>query len=686
MAGPDRDGKGLPLARLLKPRSVAFVGGDAAERAIVQCRALGFEGSMWAVNPTRDEIGGLPAFPTVADLPAAPDVAFVGVNRHDTIRQVASLAEAGTGAAVCYASGFAEVGPEGESLQVELMSAAGPMRIVGPNCYGTISATSGAVLWPDEQGLARVETGVAVITQSGNIAVNLTMQARPLAIAHVMTLGNQADVSIEDCLGVIVDDPAVTGVALHIEALHDVESFADATARAHARGVPVVALKTGSSAVGAVIAASHTSSIVGDDAAYDALFERLGVRRVRTVPELLDTLHVLQAIGPLEGNRLVSLSCSGGEASLVADRAPGFGVEFPAFDDAHRDRVASTLSELVAVTNPLDYHTFIWGDERRLTDCFTAVLDGPFDAAMLVLDFPGPGIDDARWWPTLDAFAAASASTGTPGVVTSTLAETMPASVRDSASTSGLAALTDIDSALRSLEAAAWLGGRVRTGDVLPPPTPVEGRRTLLDEADAKALLARFDIPVPRGECVVHHEAVGAAARIGYPVVVKASGLAHKTDVGGVRMGLHDDESVAAAARELSNLSDELLVEEHVAGTAELLVTVRSTPPVGYLLTLGVGGTLVEVIDRTASLLLPATPEEISVALRRLPVWGVLTGDRGTPPTDLDAVIETIGHVADVVVKTAGVVEVEINPLIVGPNGATAADALITTTDPTGEP
>ena len=408
------------LDRLLRPRSLAFVGGAAAELAIDACRSFGYKGDMWAVNPRR-ELRGLPTLASVSELPAGPDAALVGVGRHAAVEVVRALAAAGTGAAVCHASGFAETGEAGAALQAELVDAAAGMPLVGPNCYGTLSAVAGAALWPDVHGLARCQSGVAFVSQSGNIAVNLTMQRHGLDVAHVLALGNQADVGVAEALEALVADEAVTGVGLVVEAVDDVARFAAAVHSARERSLPVVALKLGASQASGAIAISHTASLVGDDAAYDALFARLGVRRVHTVPELLDSLSVLCAVGPLRGNRLASMSCSGGEASLVADRARCRDLAFPSFAPDHADRVIAALDGRVAVTNPLDYHTFIWGDEARLTACFGAVLDAdtkraasappfdadaghsasapPFDAALLVLDFPAEGLDRSRWWP-----------------------------------------------------------------------------------------------------------------------------------------------------------------------------------------------------------------------------------------------------------------------------------------------
>ena len=690
------------LDRLLRPRSLAFVGGAAAELAIDACRSFGYAGDMWAVNPRR-ELRGLPTLASVSELPAGPDAALVGVGRHAAVEVVRALAAAGTGAAVCHASGFAETGEAGAALQAELVDAAAGMPLVGPNCYGTLSAVAGAALWPDVHGLARCQSGVALVSQSGNIAVNLTMQRHGLDVAHVLALGNQADVGVAEALEALVADEAVTGVGLVVEAVDDVARFAAAVHSARERSLPVVALKLGASQASGAIAISHTASLVGDDAAYDALFARLGVRRVHTVPELLDSLSVLCAVGPLRGNRLASMSCSGGEASLVADRARCRDLAFPSFAPDHADRVASALDGRVAVTNPLDYHTFIWGDEARLTACFGAVLDAdpkraasappfdadaghsasapPFDAALLVLDFPAEGLDRSRWWPTLRAFAAACSTSGTPGVVAASMAENLPLQARTRAAALGLVCCADIDNALSALEAAAAWGQKASApaaGLLAPPQHPDTGLR-VLSEHEAKQRLAAAGIAVPAGILVPAEEAAAAAAKIGYPVAVKASGMAHKSDTGAVAVGLAAAGEVTSAVQRLAAAGDgRVLVESLISGAvAELLVSVRPTPPVGMLLTLGAGGTLAELLDDTVSLLLPAAAGDILEALRSLRTWPLLAGYRGRPAGAVDAVVEAVDALGALVRDDRSIFEVEINPLMVTPHGAVAADALM---------
>ena len=674
---------------------MAFVGGAAAELAIDASRSFGFAGDMWAVNPRR-ELRGLPTLASVDDLPAPPDAAFVGVDCHATVDVVRRLADLGTGAAVCHASGFAETGEAGAALQAELVAAAEGMPLVGPNCYGTLSAVTGAALWPDVHGLTRTGRGVALLSQSGNIAVNLTMQRRGLDVAHVMALGNQADLGIAEAFEAMVADHAVTGVGLVVEAVDDVGRLAAAARVARQRSLPVVALKLGASDASGAIALTHTASLVGDAAAYDALFRRAGIYRVHTVPELLDTLAVLCAVGPLKGNRLVSLSCSGGEAALVADRAQGLDLTLPDFAPDHRCRVEAALDDRVAVTNPLDYHTFIWGDRPRLEECFGAVLGAgsstavpatAFDVALLVLDLPAEQVDRTRWWPTLEAFGGACATAAMPGVVAASMAENLPEEARVRAARIGLACCGDIDTALSAISAAAALGRRPVhpagcSSELLPPAHSARSRprrpSAVLSEHEAKRRLEAVGIVVPAGLPVPAQEAAAAAERHGCPVVVKAVGVAHKTEVGGVVVGLEDPSEIDAAARRLAGGDGVVMLESCVTGAvAELLVSVRSSPPVGMLLTVGAGGTLAELLDDTASLLLPASRDDVREALCGLRIWPMLAGHRGRPAGAVEAVVDAVDALGVLVRDDRSIIEVEINPLMVTSHAAVAADALM---------
>jgi acyl-CoA synthetase (NDP forming) len=674
-----------PLARLIAPRSIVFIGGLEAETAIRVTRQLGFPGTIYAVNPRRASLAGIACLKSIAELPEIPDAAFVAVKREPTIEVVSELARRGVGGAVVYASGFAEHGGEGRELQDRLVAAAGAMAVMGPNCYGFINALDRASPWPDEHGLAPCERGVAIVTQSGNMAVNFAMMRRAVPVAGLYTLGNQAGVDMAALLDLLADDPRVSAIGLHIEGLRDVQAFAAAAAKAMQARKPVVVLKTGCSEQGAKVTMSHTNSLAGTDDLYDALFGRYGIARVASVSGFAESLKLLHHGGPLPGSRLVSMSCSGGEAALVADLAAGLRLQFPPFDDATRDRVAATLNEYVVVDNPLDYHTFIWDQDDKLFATFSAVLSGGFDATMLVLDIPTrPPMNPRSWVVTADAYARAAVATGARAVTVSTLHESMPDEVAERLSAAGVAPLLGIDDALTALEAAGYIGAAWARGVPALPlrrTAPADAPARLLGEHAAKQRLAAYGLAVPHGVLCAPDEAPAAARRIGFPVVLKASGaLAHKTEAGGVALDLKGEADVAAAARRMAALGDEVLVELMVPdAVCELIVGIKADAQFGLALVIGAGGVLTELWRDSVTLLLPVDRADISSALSRLHISKLIDGFRGRSG-DREAAISAIQAVARFAADHASSLEeLDVNPLLIlaSAKGAVAADALI---------
>ena len=679
------------LTRLLNPRSICAVGGREAERVVEQCRRMGFAGPVYPVHPARHAMAGLPCFPAVEELPEAPDAAFVGVRRDRTVEVVRALAARGAGGAVCYASGFAESGKAGAALQAALIEAAGEMPILGPNCYGFVNYLDGAPLWPDQHGGLRRDRGVAIVSQSSNLAITLTMNLRAVPIAAVATLGNRARVGTADALETLLEDGRITAVGLVVETLEDAPALAAAARKARERRIPLVALKLGRSEEGARLTVSHTASLAGSERSAAAFFRRTGIGRVHSLPALLEALKLLHAGGPLPGHDIASLSCSGGEAALMADALGGRRLRARPLNRAERERVGATLNDLVTVSNPLDYHTFIWGDADRLAATFTAMLECGFDLALLVIDPPRTDrCDDAEWHVTTNAFEAALRRTGARGCVLATLPESFPETLADDLLARGIAPLAGVEEGLAAVEAAAdvgeaWAAGRIAAEIEGPRPLVGGGRRgTVLSEREAKELLARSGIPVPPGELVRSpEEAAAAAARVGAPVAVKAvgRGLAHKSEKGAVRLGLEAPVEIEAAARTLLPLGDGLLVERMVGdGVGEVIVGVSRDPQVGLVLVVGSGGLLAELAGDRVVLLAPASREEIEAALSRLKAAALVEGFRGRPAGDRTALVDAVLAVQRFALDRADrLIELDLNPLIVRPagRGVAAVDAVL---------
>ena len=447
------------LTRLLSPRSICAVGGREAARVVEQCQRMGFAGPVYPVHPARAEMAGIPCYRSVADLPEAPDAAFVGVRRDRTIDVVRALAARGAGGAVCYASGFRESGEEGAALQAALVGAAGDMPILGPNCYGFVNYLDGAPLWPDQHGGRRRDRGVAIVSQSSNLAITLTMNLRAVPVAVAATLGNRAAVGAAAVMDALLDDGRVSAIGLLVETLEDAPALAAAAARARARRIPVVALKLGRSEAGARLTLSHTASLAGEDARAAAFLARVGIARAPSLPAFLEALKLLHVTGPLPGRDVASLSCSGGEAALMADALDGRRLRARPLTEAERGRVAATLNDLVTVSNPLDYHTFIWGDAERLTAAFAAMLGCGFDLGLLVIDPPRRDrCEDRDWRITLDAWEAALRRTGARGCVLAALPESLPEPLSEDLMARGIAPLAGVEEGLAAVEAAADIG------------------------------------------------------------------------------------------------------------------------------------------------------------------------------------------------------------------------------------
>lgn len=680
----------MDLSRLFRPKTIATIGGREAAAAVRACRRMGFAGDVWPVHPTAGEVEGLPCYRSVEDLPAAPDASFIGVNRESTINLVKQLAARRAGGAVAYASGFKESDETGQHLQATLVEAAGATPVLGPNCYGLINYLDGALLWPDQHGGRRVERGVALIMQSSNIAINLTMNRRALPIAYVVCLGNQAVVGISDVMRAVADDSRVSAIGLYMEGLDDPNAFANAALDlGHEK--PIVALRGGRSAAGAKQAVSHTASITGNGAVMSAFLKRLGISEVTSLPVLLETLKLLHIHSRLRGNSMISLSCSGGEAALMADGASRTGsagstcVSFPPFTEQVRDNIAKTTHPLVAVGNPFDYHTFDWGKPDRLKVTFEAVMTADVDLTALVFDWPREDRTDAgAWQAPLQAWCEAAKASSRPSAVIASLPETMPETLAEGLIAQGIAPLAGIPDALHAIDAAASIAATdIGTPPLAGSPGSIDGDAIVsLDEQVAKALLRNYGLNLPTAEIATSTgAAVNAADRIGYPIVLKALGIEHKTDRAALRLNLDDPDAVTRAATDLLTLSNHLLVETMVeGGVAELIIGASIDPVIGLHLVIGSGGVLVDLIGDSEVLILPCSDQEVREALSCLKVSRLLQGYRGHPAGDIDAVVAAILDIQRFVLDHRGsLAEMDINPLIVRPEGqgTIAVDALI---------
>ena len=694
------------LRRLISPRSIAVFGGEWAAEAIRQCRRIGFTGDLWPVHPQLKCIEGLKVYPSVAALPGPPDAAFIGVNREITVEIVGELAGQGAGGAVCFSSGFAETLSDddsyGKELQTALIEASGDMPILGPNCYGFINYFDAALIWPDQHGgrvLEKGAKGVAIITQSSNIAINFSMQRRGLPIGYLMTVGNQANVGLAQLGLTLLDDPRVTCLGMHVEGFDSIEGFEQLAHKAYQLGKPIAILKIGKSEQAQQGTLSHTASLAGSHAASQAFINRLGMAEVTSLPTLLDTLKLLHSFGALPGSRLSAMVCSGGEASLIADLAVGKQVEFPPLPLVAQKETEAALGPLVTVANPLDFHTYIWANKAQTSKAFAGMLMGDFDLNILIQDFPIPPLGDHGWRITAEAFIEARETVSQRlgktinTVMVASLSETVPEQkLYDHYMDNGLLCFGGFAEILLAAEASAKVGACWQQWDTngLPaallsiPPAPTEASTEtpwMMKEDRAKLALSACGVSIPTGKHInKRNQAIDFIKKNTFPLVAKALGIAHKTEQGAVRLGIDSELSLVKAVDELFLISDNILLESMVTNAVgELIIGITRDSQHGFCLTLGMGGTLVELLKESVTLLLPTDEPAIRTALLSLKIAPLFDSYRGQAAWDLEAVIDAVLGAQRFALKHHDtLLELDINPLLVctKDSGAVAVDAL----------
>ncbi|WP_156788648.1 acetate--CoA ligase family protein [Mesorhizobium amorphae] len=688
------------LKRMLAPKTAVFVGGAAMVSGIAYCRARGFRGNIYVVNPRRSNLADIPCFPTLASLPEIPDLAYVAVPRDNLVSVVRDASEIGVGGAICNSSGFSEM-HGGERSQRDLVEAAGGMPIIGPNCPGVGNFVDRSVFMMDHFGGFGDDGCVAIISNGGAYLSDVGCADRSLPVAYSIGLGNQAMISAADMLDVVLDDDRVRAVNLYLEGIVDPALLSAAGLKAARKGIPVVVIKGGRTTAGRRASQSHTASLAGDDIVASALFKRLGFVEVRTPMEAVETLKMLVYAPKVRGRRTAFVTSSGSYAVLGSDIAEAAGLDLQPPSPAAATRLEKHLPPFVHPANPLDISSAHGNDTDFDVNLsiYRAFLSDDHDLAVEVMCYPAEGEwDSAGWDITTRAFAQAASERGLPAAFVNTVPDMLPKGVRNRMLADGLVPLMGIDNGLRAVanavqfsELADTLARQTDQEIILPQCLSIASAGVALDEADAKAELRASGIAVPRG-IVVTVERSDQLAEINFPVAVKAlsAGLAHKSELGGVALNLETAEaawqSVNAMAMKLRDRAPELclrgfLVEEMVKdAVGELLVGIRRVDSLGLALTIGTGGTETELLRDTATVLLPASREAIADALRSLRLFPMLCSWRGRPKGDVEAAIDAIQKFAQfAIINEKRFIEAEINPLIVllEGQGVVAVDAVM---------
>lgn len=684
------------IERLLNPRSIAIVGasGDPEKltgRPIGYLQKFGFRGAIFPVNPRLPAIPGLTCYPDVRSLPTAPDVGLVLVGPERAEEAVRALAERGTAAAIVLADGYAETGEAGTQRQAALKAAAGSMRVLGPNAIGLVNLTDHVVLSASGAlAVSDLPAGrISVVSQSGGILGALLSRAadRGIGLAKLVSTGNEADLDTTDILGSLVEDTSTSVLVVYMEGLRRPEAFRRVAERAAALEKPIVVFKVGRSEAGARSTVSHTGALAGADRLYDAFFKQLGIIRAETFNDLIDVPAALAAGRRARGRRVAILTSTGGAGTLVADSCGLAGLEVPLPDPETTKRIAALQdgNDAAAGRNPVDV-TLAGLRPELLRSAITALLESPsYDALVVVAG------SSALVQPNLAADAAAACQAKSDKPLIAYVAPHAPHVVR-LFNTRGIPAVATPETCATILKALARaVPERVTRPE--PPcavlKIPIPDRVGPLNEAESKVLFASFGIVCVR-EIVAADagEAEAAARAIASKVVLKVLSrtIAHKSDVGGVKIGLAADEvrtaceamRAAVVARGLT--VEGFLVQELVTDGVEVILGSHRDPQLGPAVLVGLGGIAAELFDDTSIRLLPIARHDAEAMVGELKAARLLTGYRGAPPRDVAALVDAILAFARMGEALGDrLVETEINPLFVlaDGKGVRAADGLV---------
>ena len=682
------------LERLMKPHSIAIVGASErpeaiGSRLIRNLRLMGFPGTIYPVNPRYAELAGMPCFPSLTSLPEVVDAAFLAVPAAGGPALLREAAECGIRAAFINANGYADGDAEGVALQreIEAIALQHGMAVAGPNNIGLINVHDQRAMWTPRY-MEVVRPGpLAVISQSGSIAIILSEDERKLGFAYLITAGNEAVVTMADYLHQVVRDDRVSVVLLFLEAVRNPALFAEAAAEAQRRGKRIIALKLGSSETGRALVQAHTGSLAGEDRLYDAFFQALGIIRVRDLDEMLETAVLLAANpAPPPTPHVVPVTLSGGEAALLADLGADLGIPYPKLAPETLAALRPAFPSYSSIGNPLDAWGLGFNADRFRTVLHALLADPAIGVLAFSVDAPGQGGGDVPY-ACIMAEACAEVKTDKRLVFFNNTSGTgTNAEVRKILDAAGIPYLSGMRPAL----AAIGHLQRLKAPAAARAPVVLDTQDIPADDPARFAALTAAGVPmiatVPVASAA---EAVAVGERLGLPVVLKgvAPHLPHKSDLGLVRLGLSSPAEIEAAYAAVSAILDQnaqpgatdaIIVQAMAGEGIELILGIRNEPGFGSFVLVGLGGILVEVSRQVSVRLGPVDAATARAMLEETAAGILLAGVRGKGPYDIAAASAAIAAFSQFgAAQAARFASIEINPLIVGTDGVVGVDLLL---------
>ena len=702
------------LEKVFNPRSIAVIGasevpGKAAERRTRSLIQGGYKGDIYLINPKRAELFGRKAFPAITDVDKEIDLVMIVVAPRFVASAVADSVRMGAKGIIVITAGLGETGEEGKKIEAEILNEAAKTGayIIGPNCSGMFNASANINML----GIPTINKGpISILAQSGNVIDSLTHFARMKGggFNKIINVGNAIGVQLHEYIDYLKDDPDTKVIATYLEGIRGGNELVR-VAREAAKTKPIVALKVGKSSAGARAAASHTGSLAGDDIILDAAFKQAGIVRVSNADELVDMADVFSNCPLPKGNRLVIMSEGGGDNSIAADNAEKYGMQVPVLGKETQEKMIPVLLAGMPAHNPIDYGGTAEENPHVITECVKVCMEDDQVNGILITGFFGgfydiiaPHIAELEEQTSRELVGLVN-KYKKPLIVNTSYARD-PIKSLDILKKAGIPVIESSDRAAQSMSALMNFAMKQSEISQMDIPTgeaqervPVKklfkkvrnDKRVNLLETESRELLQEYGISLPEAILALNpDEAIEGAKKIGYPLAMKvvSPDIIHKSDAGGIRLGLNSDRNVKNAFRDIFKNAEKVTAKEKILGTLispmaapgqECIIGMVHDSQFGPVIMFGLGGIFVEVLKDVSFRVAPLATEDIEEMIREIKGYKILTGVRGEKPKDIEAIKEILARLSQIAIDNPEIQEVDLNPVIVHEKGASIVDSRV---------
>jgi acetyltransferase len=702
------------LENVFKPRSVAVIGasevpGKASERRTRSLIEGGYKGDIYLINPKRSELFGRKAYPSITEVDKEVDLVMIVVAPRFLVPAVADSVKMGAKGIIIITAGLGETGEEGKKIEAEILDEAAKTGtyVIGPNCSGMFSASADM----NFLGVPQIEKGpISVLAQSGNVIDSLTHYARmrKVGFSKIISVGNAIGVNLHEYIAYLKDDPDTTVIMTYLEGISDGNNLVRVV-RETVKKKPVIALKVGRSGAGARAAASHTGSLAGDDIIVDAAFRQAGIVRVSNVDELFDMADVFASCPLPKGNRVAILSEGGGDNSIAADNAEKYGMDVPVLSKETQERMKPFLLEGMPASNPIDYGGTAEENPHMITECVKVCMeDDQVDGISITGFFGGfkdiiaPHVAELEERASQDMVDLVKTYKKPLIVHTSFAREPIrsldilkgagvPVFESSERTAQCLSALMQFSLNQKKLSQMHIPAGEAteRTNVKKLFKTVRDEKRHNLLETESRDVLTEYGISLPEGALASNaKEAVEAANKIGYPLAMKvvSPDIIHKSDAGGIKLGVQDKEGIERAFEEIVQNAEKVTTKEKILGTfispmaakgQECIIGMIRDRQFGPVIMFGLGGIFVEILKDVSFRVAPLAQEDINEMIKEIKGYKILTGIRGQKPKDIDAIKDILAKLSEIAIDNPEIKEIDLNPVIVHKKGASIVDSRI---------